>query len=58
MTTALAGIATGFDELVQWLAALDRPFTFLLALPFIVALAGLAAEIVKQHRRKTGELPK
>lgn len=38
------------DELLQWLMALDRPFAFLLALPFIVALAGLAAEFVRQRR--------
>ena len=38
------------DELLRWLMALDRPFAFLLALPFIVAIAGLAAEFVRQRR--------
>lgn len=42
-------------ELIEWLVALDRPFAFLLALPFVVALAGLAAEIVRQ---RGGRLPK
>lgn len=41
-------------ELMQWLMTLDRPFAFLLALPFVVALAGLAAEIVRQ---RGGRLP-
>ena len=48
--TALAGIIDRVDELVQWLMALDRPFAFLLALPFMVALAGLVAEFVRQRR--------
>ena len=48
--TALAGIVEWVDELVLWLTALDRPFAFLLALPFIVALAGLVAEFVRQRR--------
>lgn len=30
------------DELWLWLTTLDREFLFLLALPFAVALAGLA----------------
>lgn len=36
-------------ELIEWLMALDRPFAFLLALPFVVALAGLVAEFVRQR---------
>jgi len=38
------------DDLIQWLVALDRSFLFLLALPFMVAVAGLAAELVRQCR--------
>lgn len=52
--TALAGIVERVDELVQWVMALDRPFAFLLALPFVVALAGLTAELVRQRRVKLG----
>jgi hypothetical protein len=37
---------------VQWLTALDRPFAFLLALPFIVALAGFATELIRQRRAR------
>ncbi len=37
-------------ELTQWLMALDRPFAFLLALPFMVALVGFIAEFVRQRR--------
>ena len=54
MMTALSSVTGGItdrvDELVQWLMALDRPFAFLLALPFLVALAGVAAEFVRQRR--------
>jgi hypothetical protein len=50
VSSATAGIVYWLDELVHWLIALDRPFAFLLALPFIVALAGLAAEFVRQRR--------
>jgi hypothetical protein len=41
---------------------LDRPFAFLLALPFIVALVGLATELIRQRRarlrrvRQNGEM--
>ena len=48
--TPLAGIIDRFDELARWLMELDRPFAFLLAVPFIVALAGLVAEFVRQRR--------
>lgn len=52
LSTALTGISDRVDELVQWLIALDRPFAFLLALPFAVVLAGLIAELVRQRRVK------
>lgn len=39
-------------ELGEWIASLDRPFAFLLALPFMVALVGLVAELVRQRRAK------
>jgi hypothetical protein len=42
------------DEMIQWLVELDRPFAFLLAIPFMVALAGLAAEFM---RRRSLSLP-
>jgi hypothetical protein len=29
------------NEILQWLASLDREYIFLLALPFVVALIGL-----------------
>lgn len=32
-----------FFELWQWLGSLDASFAFLLALPFLVALTGLAS---------------
>jgi hypothetical protein len=40
------------DELYQWLVALNRPFAFLLALPFIIAVAAFAAEFVRQRRAR------
>jgi hypothetical protein len=40
------------DELHQWFVALDRPFAFLLALPFIIALAAFGAELVRQRRAR------
>ena len=40
------------EEFGQWLMGLDRSFAFLLALPFMVALAGLVAELVRQRRMK------
>jgi hypothetical protein len=50
LSTALAGTVDRVGELVQWLKELDRPFAFLLALPFMVALAGLVAELVRRRR--------
>jgi hypothetical protein len=38
-------------ELFEWVVNLDRQFAFLLALPFIVALAGLLAHAVTERRR-------
>ena len=54
LSTAPAVTIDRVDELVQWLTALDRPFAFLLALPFVVALAGLVGEFVRQ---RAGKLP-
>lgn len=34
-------MANWVSELWQWLGSLDAPFAFLLALPFLVAVAGL-----------------
>ena len=48
--TALADAFTRVDELVQWLTALDRPFAFLLALPFWSLWLGLVGEFVRQRR--------
>jgi hypothetical protein len=41
---------TLLNDLGQWLMALDRPFAFLLALPFLVAAAGLVSHLVRQRR--------
>lgn len=40
-------------ELAQWLGTLDRPFAFLLALPFVVAVAGLISHFVRHRARRT-----
>ena len=40
------------EELVGWLNSLDPPFAFLLALPFLVGLAGLLAEHIRQRRAR------
>jgi hypothetical protein len=48
----LSWVLQRLDELHQWLVALDRPFAFLLALPFIIALAALGAEFVRQRRAR------
>jgi hypothetical protein len=34
----------------MWLGSLDAPFAFLLALPFLVALAGLLSLLFETHR--------
>jgi hypothetical protein len=41
-----AGERAIIDEFVQWIVDLDRPFAFLLALPFMIALAGLVANVL------------
>ncbi len=38
-------------EFIDWWSGLDPVFTFLLALPFVVAIAGLAAEYWRHLRR-------
>ncbi|MCK1512083.1 hypothetical protein IVB22_05770 [Bradyrhizobium sp. 190] len=42
-----------FTDLGVWLAALDRSFAFLLALPFLVAAAGLASHYLRQRSGRT-----
>jgi hypothetical protein len=44
-------MAQWLPELSQWLSSLDAPFAFLLALPFLVALAGLASLFFERHHR-------
>jgi hypothetical protein len=48
----VAVIIDWIGGVLQWLTALDRPFAFLLTLPFIVALAGFAAELIRQRRAR------
>ncbi len=36
-------------DLIQWFFTLDRPFVFLLALPFVVGFAGLLAEYLRRR---------
>jgi len=36
-------------ELWNWLQSIDATFAFLLALPFVVALAGLAAHFFQRN---------
>jgi hypothetical protein len=45
------------DEVVQWFASLDRSFAFLLALPFMVVLAGLVGEFVRRRKDKLPSRP-
>jgi hypothetical protein len=52
MSRVVAVIIDWIGGVVQWLTELNRPFAFLLALPFIVALAGLATELIRQRRPK------
>ena len=40
------------SELRQWLATLEPGFAFLLALPFVVGLMGLAAEWVRRRAQQ------
>ena len=55
LSYALAGVVDRVDELVQWLTALDRPFAFLLALPFFVALGCLVSDLVEGSAGKAGQ---
>lgn len=47
-----AKVAEGVGELIQWLVSLDPGFAFLLALPFLVGLAGFLAEYLRQRRAR------
>jgi hypothetical protein len=40
-----------FAELMDWLVNLDPVFAFLLATPFVVALAGFLAEWMRSEKR-------
>jgi hypothetical protein len=42
-------------ELWQWLASLDASFAFLLALPFLIALTGLASLFFEKQSKDTRE---
>ena len=39
-----------FGELVEWVLNLDREFAFLLALPFVVAIAGLLSHVIRSGK--------
>jgi hypothetical protein len=41
------------NELLDWLADLEPGFAFLLALPFLVAAAGLLGDAVRKWRSRT-----
>jgi hypothetical protein len=41
-----------FAELIEWALALDPEFAFLLALPFVVALAGFLAETKERTAKR------
>jgi hypothetical protein len=43
-----------FTELWHWLGSLERPFAFLLAIPFLIALAGLISLFFEKHHSWTG----
>jgi hypothetical protein len=46
------------SELWKWLFTIDAPFAFLLALPFLVAAAGLLSELVRWlNKRRSGGHP-
>jgi hypothetical protein len=40
-----------FAELIEWVVNLDPVFAFLLATPFVVALAGFLAEWTRSEKR-------
>jgi hypothetical protein len=48
----LTWILQRLEELHQWLVMLERPFAFMLALPFIITVAALVAEFVRQRRAR------
>lgn len=39
-----------FGEFVEWLSNVNREFAFLLALPFVVALAGLLSQVKRSGK--------
>ena len=45
-------------EFIDWLSGLDPVFAFMLALPFAVAIAGLAAEYWRHLSTASGGEPK
>jgi hypothetical protein len=47
-----AEVGDGIQELIHWFLALDPPFAFLVALPFLVGFAGLVAECLRQRRAR------
>jgi hypothetical protein len=46
-----------FAELIEWVMSLDREFAFLLALPFVVAIAGFIAEAVRTREPRASTRP-
>ena len=51
-------MANWSSGLSNWLASLDAVFTFLLALPFLVALAGLIALFFERQDIRRAQSPK
>jgi hypothetical protein len=51
-TKNMALLSTWLCEQWQWMNSLDRPFAFLLALPFLVGLAGLASHFFRERIAK------
>ena len=39
------------DQVILWLQSLDRPFAFLVALPFVVIAAAWVGDLVRQRFR-------
>jgi len=42
---------TLLDDLAAWWSTVSPEFAFLLALPFAVAVLGIAADCIRRHRR-------
>jgi hypothetical protein len=42
---------TFLDDLAAWWSTVSPEFAFLLALPFMVAALGIAADCIRRHRR-------